>query len=46
MGKLGEGGFGNVLLGQHKLTKQMVAIKIMHTNILGNAQVVASLIYM
>jgi serine/threonine protein kinase len=37
MKQLGEGGFGSVLLGEHKLTKQKVAIKIVNTTIMGNA---------
>ena len=28
---LGSGGFGKVLLGEHKLTKEKVAIKIINT---------------
>ncbi|EGR33275.1 protein kinase domain protein [Ichthyophthirius multifiliis] len=35
---LGEGGFGQVLLGIHKQTLKKVAIKIVKTNINGNAQ--------
>jgi MAP/microtubule affinity-regulating kinase len=36
---LGEGGFGKVLLGQHKYTKERVAIKIVNTASIGNAEV-------
>jgi serine/threonine protein kinase len=36
---LGEGGFGKVLLGQHLITKQKVAIKIVNTASIGNAEV-------
>ncbi|KAL4448802.1 hypothetical protein ABPG74_012891 [Tetrahymena malaccensis] len=34
---LGEGGFGQVQLGLHKITQEKVAIKIVKTNIIGNA---------
>jgi serine/threonine protein kinase len=37
--ELGEGGFGKVMLGVHKITKQKVAIKILKTHMIGNAQV-------
>lgn len=37
--KLGEGGFGKVLLGQHRTTGLKVAIKIVNTNAIGNAEV-------
>ena len=33
--KLGEGGFGKVVLGVHKKTKQKVAIKIVNTSLIG-----------
>jgi serine/threonine protein kinase len=36
---LGEGGFGKVVLGVHRATKQKVAIKIIKTQMIGNAQV-------
>lgn len=29
---LGEGGFGKVMLGEHKVTKEKVAIKFVHTS--------------
>lgn len=29
---LGEGGFGKVMLGEHKGTKEKVAIKFVHTS--------------
>lgn len=31
---LGEGGFGKVMLGKHKLTNDYVAIKILNTSVL------------
>jgi MAP/microtubule affinity-regulating kinase len=34
---LGEGGFGKVLLGKHKISKELVAIKIIDTYKIGNA---------
>ncbi|KAL4488528.1 hypothetical protein ABPG72_013096 [Tetrahymena utriculariae] len=36
--ELGQGGFGKVLLGVHRVTKDKVAIKIVQTNLIGNAQ--------
>lgn len=39
---LGQGGFGKVLLGQHKTTKQKVAIKIVNTVSIGNAEVITT----
>lgn len=30
--EIGQGGFGRVLLGRHKLTQEQVAIKIMKTD--------------
>ena len=33
---LGEGGFGKVSLAEHKLTKQLVAIKVMRVSSFGN----------
>ncbi len=33
--KLGEGGFGKVVLGVHKKTKEKVAIKIVNTSLIG-----------
>lgn len=35
--ELGEGGFGRVMLGKHKVTNQKVAIKIIKTHMIGNA---------
>ena len=35
---LGEGGFGKVFLGQHKTTSELVAIKLVNMNKIGNAQ--------
>jgi MAP/microtubule affinity-regulating kinase len=35
--ELGEGGFGKVMLGVHRKTKQKVAIKIIKTQMIGNA---------
>lgn len=35
--ELGEGGFGKVVLGIHKITKSKVAIKIIKTYMIGNA---------
>jgi serine/threonine protein kinase len=32
---VGEGGFGKVFLGKHKLTQEMVAIKVMKTDKIG-----------
>ena len=34
--KLGEGGFGKVVLGVHKKTQEKVAIKIVNTSLIGN----------
>ncbi|EGR33051.1 protein kinase domain protein [Ichthyophthirius multifiliis] len=34
---LGQGGFGKVILGEHRFTKQKVAIKIVDTNLISNA---------
>jgi MAP/microtubule affinity-regulating kinase len=34
---LGEGGFGKVLLGRHKITGELAAIKIIETYKIGNA---------
>jgi len=34
---IGEGGFGKVVLGQHKVTNQKVAIKFVNTSLIGNA---------
>lgn len=36
--QIGEGGFGKVVLGVHKLTHEKVAIKIVNTSLIGNAQ--------
>jgi len=33
---LGEGGFGKVVLGQHKVTQEKVAIKFVNINKLSN----------
>lgn len=33
--ELGEGGFGKVLLGVHRTTKEKVAIKIVKTSLIG-----------
>ena len=33
--KLGEGGFGKVVLGVHKKTQEMVAIKLVNTSLIG-----------
>lgn len=35
MKTLGEGGFGKVVLGIHKLTKEKFAIKIVNTGMIG-----------
>jgi MAP/microtubule affinity-regulating kinase len=35
--ELGEGGFGKVVLGKHKQTGELVAIKIIKTQKIGNA---------
>lgn len=34
---IGEGGFGKVVLGQHKVTNDKVAIKFVNTSLIGNA---------
>ena len=33
--QIGEGGFGKVVLGVHKVTKEKVAIKIVNTSLIG-----------
>ena len=34
---IGEGGFGKVILGEHRMSKEKVAIKIVNTAMIGNA---------
>ena len=38
--QIGEGGFGKVVLGEHKVTKEKVAIKIVNTSLIGTKIIV------
>lgn len=37
---MGQGEFGKVLLGRHKITNETVAIKVIDASVIGNAQVI------
>lgn len=37
---VGEGGFGKVFLGKHKMTQELVAIKVMKTDKIGNTPII------
>jgi len=37
--ELGEGGFGKVLLGVHRTTREKVAIKIVKTSLIGEREI-------
>jgi len=42
--ELGEGGFGKVLLGVHRTTREKVAIKIVKTSLIGEIIIIVVLI--